>query len=81
MLNRGKIVDKSLKSSNLRAFSRGRWRFYPLGEVPIRNVMVKLDALGAAKPGENLHDLLLLFGRERVLAVVNAIIWAVSPSE
>ena len=36
-------------------------------EVPVRFVVVELDAIGSAELSQDLHDVILLFGRELVL--------------
>ena len=43
-------------------------------EVPARFVVVEFDALGTAEVGEDLHDVVLLLGRELVFAVMDTIV-------
>ena len=43
-------------------------------EVPVRFVVVELNALGTAELGKDLHDVILLFGRELVFAVMITIV-------
>ena len=43
-------------------------------KIPIRFVVVKLDALDAAEAGEYLHNVILLIGRELVFAVMVTIV-------
>lgn len=38
--------------------------------------MVEVDALGTAEVGHDLHDVILLLGRELVFAVMNTIVGA-----
>ena len=45
-------------------------------EVPARFVMVEFDALGTAEVGKDLHDVVLLLGRELVFAVMVTIVRA-----
>ena len=43
-------------------------------EVPVCFVVVEMDAVGAAEVGEDLHDVVLLLGRELVFAVMVTIV-------
>ncbi len=43
-------------------------------EVPARFVMVEFDAIGTAEVGEDLHDVILLLGRELVFAVMDMVV-------
>ena len=45
-----------------------------LFEIPVRFVVVELDAVGAAEMGQDLHDVILLFGREFVFTVMVTIV-------
>ena len=54
---------------------------YLLIKVPSYYVVVKLNALDAAKLGQNRQNLFLLLGREHNLAVMRPIIWSISATE
>ena len=43
-------------------------------EIPVRFVVVEFDAIGTAEVGEDLHDVILLLGRELVFAVMVTIV-------
>ena len=43
-------------------------------EVPVRFVVVELDAFGAAKAGLDLHDVILLLGRELIFAMMDMVV-------
>ena len=43
-------------------------------EVPVCFVVVEMDAIGTAEVGEDLHDVILLLGREFVFAVMVTIV-------
>ena len=43
-------------------------------KVPVRFVVVEADTIGTAEAGEDLHDVVLLLGREHVLAMMNTIV-------
>lgn len=45
-------------------------------EIPGCFVVVELDVLGTAEVGHDLHDVILLLGRELVFAVMNTIVGA-----
>ena len=49
-------------------------RAYESPEVPIRFVVVERDALGTAEAGQDLHDVVLLPGRELVFTVMRTIV-------
>ena len=55
--------------------------WFLLIEVPIRDIMIKTNALDAAKLSENRQNLLLLFGRQHVLTVMRPIVWPVPATE
>ena len=43
-------------------------------EIPVRFVVVEMDALSSAKVGQDLHDVILLLGRKFVFAVMVTIV-------
>ena len=43
-------------------------------EIPICFVVVELDAVGTAEFGQDLHDVVLLLGRELVFAVMVTVV-------
>ena len=45
-----------------------------LFEIPVRFVVVELDAIGTAEMGQDLHDVFLLLGREFVFAMMVTIV-------
>lgn len=45
-----------------------------LSEIPVCFVVVELDAIGAAEVGHDLHDVVLLLGRELVFTVMVTIV-------
>lgn len=45
-------------------------------EIPGCFVVVEVDAIGTAEVGQDLHDVILLLGRELVFAVMNTIVGA-----
>ena len=52
-----------------------------LSEVPVLDVVIESDAVGAAKHGKDFQDLTLLFWRDHVLTVMDAIIRAVASTK
>ena len=49
-------------------------------EIPVRFVVVELDAIGTAEVGQDLHDVILLLGRELVFAVMVTSDFAFEPA-
>ena len=47
---------------------------HPKSEIPVCFVVVEFDAIGAAEVGQDLHDVILLFGRKFVFAVMVTIV-------
>ena len=43
-------------------------------KVPVRFVMVELDTLGTDEVGEDLHDVILLLGREFVFSMMITVV-------
>ena len=50
------------------------WLWQWLSEVPILNVVVEMDALSTTVLGQDVHDVLLLTGREQLLAMIVTVI-------
>jgi hypothetical protein len=48
--------------------------FFFLPEVPILDVVVETDAVGAAELGQDLHNLFLLFWVDLVFAVMGSVV-------
>jgi len=49
-----------------------------LRKIEVRLVVIEGEAVGGAEMGEYLHDVLLLTGRELVLAVMVAVVFFIS---
>lgn len=44
-------------------------------EIPVRFIVVELNALGTAKFGEDLHDVFLLLGGDFVFTMMGTVVW------
>ena len=44
-------------------------------EIPVRFIVVELNALGAAEAGEDLHDVILLLGGDFVFTMMGTVVW------
>lgn len=61
--------------------SRGHRGGRLIAEVPVLDVVVEADAVGAAEPGQDLQNLLLLFWGDHVFTVMDPVVGAIAATE
>ena len=57
------------------------WAQSALPKVPILDVVVETDAVGAAELGQDFHDFVLLLWREHVFAVMDSVVGAITATK
>ena len=56
-------------------------RRYELPEVPVLDIVVEMEAISTAIPGQDVQDVLLLAGREQLLAMMVTVIWPIATTK